>query len=137
MIKYKEYKVIEMQDFENFLMDNERYREIISNLDSFEGPRLLWSIFAEFQANNSYKIWDLDMIYETIDTAVEEGDYGTINILNCVVDEIKKKNIPEEFLLHIFGDTKRTLSPLYFLFIRYEYCGAACRDVHSLAAIRS
>ena len=102
MIKYKEYKVIEMQDFENFFMDNERYREIISNLDSFEGPRLLWSIFAEFQANNSYKIWDLDMIYETIDIAVEEGDYGTINILNCVVDEIKKKNIPEEFLLHIF-----------------------------------
>lgn len=102
MINYKEYKVIEMQDFENFFMNNERYREIVSNLDLFEGPRLLWSIFAEFQANNSYKIWDLDMIYEAIDTAVEEGNYGAINILNCVVDEIKKKEIPEEFLLHIF-----------------------------------
>lgn len=42
------------------------------------------------------------MIYETIDDAVEEGDYSKINVLNCVVDEIKKKNIPEEFLLHIF-----------------------------------
>lgn len=102
MIKYEEYKVIEMQDFESFLMENKRYREIVSNLEPFEQPRLLWSLFAEFQANNSYRIWDLDMIYESIDRAVEEGDYGAVNIFNCVVDEIKKKEIPEEFLLHIF-----------------------------------
>lgn len=38
MIKYKECKIIEMQDFESFLMSNERYKKlflILNRLDFY------------------------------------------------------------------------------------------------------
>lgn len=105
MIEFKEYKVINFDTFENFLVDKG-----VSN------RRYIWEIFAEYAENDSYNWKDSDTMdnyledYEyDLENCEDEGDEERIEgikekikIINLTKDLINKGEIPNGFLLNIY-----------------------------------
>ena len=90
MIHYKEYKVISIEAFEEFLSKRGFDR------------KLIWEVFCDTAENNSYNFWDLDRLGYAIECEQCYDHPEAVEILNHVVTLIKINEIPEEFLLNVY-----------------------------------
>lgn len=90
MINYKEYKVVSIEAFEEFLTKR-----------GFN-PELIWKVFCDTAENDSYNFWDLDKLGDAIECEEYYEHSEAVELLYYVKNAIRNNEIPEEFLLNVY-----------------------------------